>query len=707
MLQILQNIKNGNTSLENIPTPALEKGCVLIKTTHSLVSLGTEKMLVEFSKSNIVQKAKMEPERVSQALNKIKTEGLVPTLETIFNKLDQPMPLGYCNVGEVIGLGKNVTEFSIGDRVVSNGPHAEIVSVPKNLVASIPESVTSEEAAFTVIGSVGLQGLRLLKPDMGETIVVYGLGLVGLITAQLLQLSGCKVVGIDLDKEKCKKASMIGIKAINPNSEDPIRFINSYTNENGCDGVLITASAKSDKIISNSAKMSRKRGRIILIGVVDLNLHRSDFYEKELTFQVSCSYGPGRYDYNYEQKGEDYPLPYVRWTEKRNFETILNSIADLNLNVKDLISEKVELKNFQEIYNNISNNNSIASILIYPQDVEVENKKIELALNKKKIRKEKPAIGIIGSGNFTKTTLLPFLNKINANIKYLASSSGINSSFLSKKYKIPISTTDYKNILSDENIDTVIITTRHDSHAQIINDALIANKKIFVEKPLAIHENEIEMIKKTINETGNTHLTVGYNRRFSSHIYKINEHIGSSRSSLNIVATMNAGFIDKDHWVNDLNIGGGRIIGEACHLIDLCVYLTNSRIKKVCMNSNSIETKKNTDNASIILSFENGSNAVINYFSNGSNKYPKERLEIHNQNKTFIIDNFQKTSGYGVKGFSTYKSRIDKGHYNQFKSLIENNENPLIPLNQIFNVTYASFAALESYTSKKWVDVKK
>ena len=277
MLQILQNIKNGNTSLENIPTPALEKGCVLIKTTHSLVSLGTEKMLVEFSKSNIVQKAKMEPERVSQALNKIKTEGLVPTLETIFNKLDQPMPLGYCNVGEVIGLGKNVTEFSIGDRVVSNGPHAEIVSVPKNLVASIPESVTSEEAAFTVIGSVGLQGLRLLKPDMGETIVVYGLGLVGLITAQLLQLSGCKVVGIDLDKEKCKKASMIGIKAINPNSEDPIRFINSYTNENGCDGVLITASAKSDKIISNSAKMSRKRGRIILIGVVDLNLHRSDF----------------------------------------------------------------------------------------------------------------------------------------------------------------------------------------------------------------------------------------------------------------------------------------------------------------------------------------------------------------------------------------------------------------------------------------------
>ena len=364
MKQIIQDLKSGATILEEVPVPQVKSGSVLIKTSRTLVSLGTERMLVEFGKANFISKARQQPDKVKQVIDKIHTDGLQPTIKAVFNKLGQPMPLGYCNVGKVVAVGRGVTEFTVGDRVASNGPHAEYVCIPQNLVAKIPDNVSDDEAAFTVIGSIGLQGIRNLNPQLGETVVVTGLGLVGLVTAQLLKANGCNVIGIDYDQQKVDLAQEKGILALNPGSGvDPVSFVEEHTNGVGADGVIITASTKSDEVIHQACEMSRKRGRIILVGVVGMNMRRDDFYKKELTFQVSCSYGAGRYDEEYEQKGHDYPLPYVRWTEKRNFQTILNAISNGGLDVKSLITEIVELKDYEQIYGDMRKRGSIASII--------------------------------------------------------------------------------------------------------------------------------------------------------------------------------------------------------------------------------------------------------------------------------------------------------------------------------------------------------
>ena len=350
MKQILQSFKTGVTELAELPAPKVKKGQILIKTTRSLVSLGTERMLVELGKASQIEKARQQPDKVKMVLDKIKTEGLMPTLEAVFNKLEQPLPLGYCNVGEVVAVGKGVTDFKIGDRVASNGQHAEFVSIPQNLVVHIPENISDEEAAFTVIGSIGLQGIRLVNPTIGETVVVIGLGLIGLLTAEMLVANGCKVIGYDLDDTKVEIAKSKGVIAFNPlKGSDPVKFVKDKTNNVGADAVIITASAKTNDIISQAAQMSRKRGRIVLIGVIGLDISRADFYEKELSFQVSCSYGPGRYDDDYEFKGVDYPLPFVRWTEKRNFETVLQLISSRKLGVKELISEVVPLEEYDKM----------------------------------------------------------------------------------------------------------------------------------------------------------------------------------------------------------------------------------------------------------------------------------------------------------------------------------------------------------------------
>ena len=351
MKQIIQDLKSGATILEEVPVPQVKAGYVLIQTTRTLVSLGTERMLVEFGKANLIDKARQQPDKVKQVLDKIKTDGLQPTLEAVFNKLGQPLPLGYCNVGKVMAVGRGVTEFVVGDRVASNGNHAEYVCIPKNLVAKIPDNVTDEEATFTVIGSIGLQGIRLLNPQLGECVVVVGLGLIGLVAAELLKANGCKVIGVDFDQQKVDIAKNKGIYAINPkNGIDPVKYVEEITGGVGADGVLITASAKGDEVIHQACLMSRKRGRVVLVGVIGLNMRRDDFYKKELSFQVSCSYGAGRYDEEYENKGHDYPLAYVRWTEKRNFETILGAISSKMLDVQPLITEEVELVNYAEIY---------------------------------------------------------------------------------------------------------------------------------------------------------------------------------------------------------------------------------------------------------------------------------------------------------------------------------------------------------------------
>ena len=706
MKQIIQDLKKGDTILEEVPVPRVKSGSVLIQTTRTLVSLGTERMLVGFGKANFIQKAKQQPDKVKMVLDKIKTDGLRPTLEAVFNKLGQPLPLGYCNVGNVVAVGKGVTEFSIGDRVASNGNHAEYVCVPKNLVAKIPDNVSDEEAAFTVIGAIGLQGIRLLQPTFGETIVVVGLGLIGLITAELLLANGCNVIGFDFDSEKIRIAQEKGITAINPSDgTDQVKFVESYTNGIGADGVIITASNKSNEIISQSANMCRKRGRIILVGVIGLDISRADFYEKEISFQVSCSYGAGRYDEEYEQKGHDYPIGYVRWTEKRNFEAVLNAISKKTLDVNSLITDRVPLNDYLKIYGDMSNSKSIASILEYSSSQEQTS---TIKLVEKSFLGKKGVVGIIGAGNFTSSTILPNLKKINANIKYIASSGGLSSTIMAKKYKIANSTSDYHQILNDENVDLVMITTQHHMHAKMVSEAINAGKSVFVEKPLALNESELVGIIEQYNSK-DVNVSVGFNRRFAPLAKKMKKALGSSSAPINIIATMNAGFIPNEVWVHDMEIGGGRIIGEACHYIDLCSYLAGSKVISVCMNAMGINPEKNTDNASILLKYENGSNAVINYFANGSKGYSKERVEIYSQERTLIMDNWRKLKGYGFKWFSGAKSAQDKGHFNQFQELVAQQKNggeAIIPFDEIVNTTRASFAAIESLKEGKWISIK-
>lgn len=704
MKQIIQDLKRGHTILEDIPVPLVRKGTLLIKTNRSLVSLGTEKMLVEFGKSNLISKARQQPEKVKQVLDKIKTEGLLPTLEAVFNKLDEPIPLGYCNAGEVIAVGENVTEFRVGDRVASNGPHAEIVCVPQNLVAKIPEGVTYEEASFTVIGSIGLQGIRLIHPTMGETIVVIGLGLIGLLTTQLLLANGCNVIGFDFDPQKVRLAVDSGAKAFLASAVNVVKIVEELTNGVGCDGVIITASTKSNDVISQAAQMSRKKGRIVLVGVIGLDIQRADFFKKELTFQVSCSYGPGRYDENYEFRGQDYPIGYVRWTEKRNFEAVLDAMQKKRVNVNPLITERVPLQDYLKIYNNMGGE-SIASILEYPV-TGIANETV-LRLPTSLMPPSKGVIGIIGAGNFTKMTLLPALKNTGAFYKYISSAGGLSSKSLARKYSFEYSTTDYKKVLDDHDVDLVMITTRHDLHSAMVIETIEAGKNVFVEKPLAIKREELENIIAAYQvATKPISVSVGFNRRFSPHARKAKLLLGDS--VMNIICTMNAGFIPSDVWVQDMNTGGGRIIGEACHFIDLMLYFTGSRVLNVSMSAMGSNPSENTDNAIITLKFENGSQGVINYFSNGNKEHDKERVEIYSQGRILIIENFRKMKGYGFKGFSSMNTQLDKGHKAQCKLLLEQvktGSDPIIPFEDIVNTTKASFAAIDSLKEGKWITV--
>lgn len=704
MKQIIQDLKDGNTILEDVPSPLIRAGHVLIKTHSSLVSLGTERMLVEFGKSSLISKARQQPEKVKQVLDKIRTEGLMPTLEAVFNKLDEPLPLGYCNAGQVIAVGEGVTDFRIGDRVASNGAHAEIVCVPKNLVAKIPENVSYEEATFTVIGSIGLQGIRLVNPTMGETVVVIGLGLIGLITVQLLLANGCEVIGFDFDKRKVDLAVKSGARAFVASDIDIVKTVEELTNGVGCDAVLITASTKSNDVISQSAHMSRKKGRIVLVGVVGLDIKRSDFFKKELSFQVSSSYGPGRYDDLYEFKGIDYPIGYVRWTEKRNFEAILQTIARQRLDVLSLITQRVTIDQYQLVYDNMGAN-SIASILQYPQTADPTATVVQVKSHS--TTPSKGTVGIIGAGNFTKMTVLPALKNSGAYYKYISSAGGLTAKSLAKKYGVAFSTSDYKEILKDPEVDLVIITTRHDLHAKMISESLSAGKHVFVEKPLALTTQELDLLVETYQSASSpVSVAVGFNRRFAPLVQKAKTLLGNSQ--VNIVATMNAGFIPSDVWVQDLKVGGGRIIGEACHFIDLMTFLTGSRVSAVCMSGLGINPEENTDNAIITLKFENGSQGVINYFSNGSKAYSKERIEVYSLGRVLVIDNFRKMSGFGFKGFSSTSSKLDKGHKTQFMKLIKQIKEggaPLIPFADLVNTTRASFAAVESLKKGTWISV--
>ena len=700
MKQIIQSLKTGETILLDVPKPVVQKDHLLIRTTCSLVSLGTEKMLVDFGKANLVNKIRQQPDKVKQVLAKMKTEGLSNTISAVRNKLDQPIPLGYCNVGVVEAIGPGVKGFQIGDRVASNGPHAEFVSVPQNLCAVVPKKVSDLHACFTVIGSIGLQSIRLIKPELGETIVVVGLGLIGLITAQLLQANGCSVIGIDIDEEKVSIATELGVLAVNSGSVDPVAFVSSQVDQ-GADAIIITASTSSNEIIANAAKMCRPKGRIVLVGVIGLELNRADFYEKELSFQVSCSYGPGRYDEQYE-KGIDYPLGHVRWTARRNFEALLRCIETNQIQLDPLITKTIDLNEYKEIYNNLAQQGNIATILTYAKTASNESS-VSLGIAKK-YQPTDTVVGIIGAGNFTSATLLPALQKTNIKIKWIASAKGLTSTSLGKKYGIEQSTSDINEILDDSSVNAVIITTRHHLHGQQVLDSIAKGKHIFVEKPLAINENELSQIQLAF-ENGNSSIMVGFNRRFSPHVQKIKELIPTEQPK-SMVALINAGFIPSDHWIHDEKVGGGRIIGEACHFLDLFTYISGSSIDAV--NASTLgEPQKSSDNVTIQIKFRNGDIGTIHYWANGNKKYPKEVIHIFSEGSILVLNNFRELKGYGFKKFSKIRTKLNKGHQQQFSNWHESLKSgrPTIPFEQIVNVTKASFCATDSLLLGDWVSL--
>ena len=697
MKQILQSLKTGKTEISEVPLPAVHDREVLVQTHNSLVSVGTERMLVEFGKAGWIEKAKQQPDKVKMVLDKIKSDGLAPTIESVFAKLEQPLPLGYCNAGKIMQVGKGVLGFQEGDRVVSNGQHAEFISVPQMLCAKIPDSVSDEEASFAVLGSIALQGIRLAKPTLGESVVVMGAGLIGLMTIQLLRAQGCRVMAVDFDKSRLQLASEFGAEIMDLSSGgDVVEVVHGFSRGYGADAVLITVSSKSNDPVSHAAKMSRKRGRIILIGVTGLELSRADFYEKELTFQVSCSYGPGRYDPGYEEKGNDYPIGFVRWTEQRNFQAVLDMMAEKKLNVRPLISHRYSISEAEKAYDLILSSNPSLGILLEYEIQEFNKKDNLIHLSKPKSLGEGDiGLSFIGSGSFATKVLIPAFQKTGVSLLSIASKNGVSGSINGIKFGFQQTTTDVEKLLQDEKSKVVVIASKHDSHAKYVKMALSAGKHVFVEKPLCLTHDELrdlEEFYESLSGDDNTpSLMVGYNRRFSPQIKKIEELLSSYNEPKSFILTVNAGQIPTGHWLHDEEIGGGRILGEGCHFIDLLRFLSGSAIKGFTKSSMNSE---NGDTTSIQLSFRDGSIGTIHYFANGSKEFPKERMEVFCSGKVLQLDNFRKLRGFGWPGFRSMNLwKQDKGHHacvhSFIESLREGKPSP-ISIKEIFEVTRVS-----------------
>lgn len=663
MKQILQNLSTGQSKLIEAPVPQARKGSLLIDTAASLISTGTERMLVDFGKAGLIAKARSQPDKVRKVLDKIATDGLMTTVEAVRSKLGQPIPLGYCNVGVV--RDSEAEGFHVGDRVVSNGAHADVVSVPKNLCARIPEKVSDEAAAFTVVASIGLQGIRLATPTLGECFVVTGVGLIGLLTVQILRAHGCRVLAIDFDAARLELARAFGAETCNPGAgEDPVAAGIAFSRGAGVDGVIVTASTKSNEPITQAAQMSRKRGRIILVGVAGLELSRADFYEKELTFQVSCSYGPGRYEPAYEDQGQDYPLAFVRWTEQRNFTAVLDMLAAGTLDVAPLISHRIPFDDAPRAYDLLSTDKSaLGIILTYGHDVSARHLREVPLVRSEPAPVGKPVVGFVGAGNYASRMLIPAFKAAGAQLHMISSAGGTNAVVHGRRTGFAKASSDTDALIADPAINTVAIVTRHNSHARLTAQALRAGKHVFVEKPLAITLDELADVQAAHADSGKK-LMVGFNRRFAPQVQTMKRLLGAVKSPKSFVMIMSAGAIPADHWTHDLVAGGGRIIGEACHYIDLMRFLAGAPIVSVqARRMGDTDAEAITeDKAAITLGFDDGSFGTVHYLANGGASFPKERVEVFSAGRTLQLDNFLKLRGFNWPGFRKHNLwRQDKG----------------------------------------------
>jgi predicted dehydrogenase/threonine dehydrogenase-like Zn-dependent dehydrogenase len=706
MKQILQNLSNGETLLAEVPAPATPRGGLRIATRASLVSLGTERMLLEFGQANLIEKARQKPDKVKQVLAKIKTDGLFNTLEAVRAKLNEPLVLGYCNAGVVLEVGQGVTGWQPGDRVLSNGPHAEVAAVPVNLCARIPANVPDAHASFAVTGAIALQGIRLLNPTLGELFQVTGLGLIGLLAVQLLRAHGCRVLGVDFDSAKCALAREFGADTVDlSRGEDAVAAARAFTGGRGLDGVLITAATQSSEPVAHAAHACRKRGRIVLVGVTGLALNRADFYEKELTFQVSCSYGPGRYDPEFEDNGHDYPLPFVRWTEQRNFEAVLAQMSAGTLNVAPLVSRRFNFDHALEAYATVNDRSTLGLILEYTQPLptlaSVASQTVRHAIPTGR-NTATPVIGVIGAGVFATRAMLPALAaQTPLQFHAIVSAHGVTAAQAARKFGFATSSTDTASVLSDPDINVVFIASHDAAHARQTIAALSAGKHVFVEKPLCLTLEELQEIEQAA-AASHSLLMVGYNRRFSQHVAKMKSLLDGVRAPRAMIYTVNAGFVPSGHWLFNPASGGGRIIGEACHFVDLLRFLAGSPIVASSAEYLGGPDGRLGDVAMLHLRFADGSVGSVHYLANGNLKFPKERLDVFCGGRVLQLDNFRKLTGFGWSGFSSFKTwKQDKGHQAEFAAFMHAVRSDLpspIPREELFEVSRATIQLAQMHT---------
>jgi len=705
MDQITQQLKSGKMEILEVPFPSLGKGQVLVRNHYSVISAGTEGKTVKDARLGYVGKARTRQKELKQVIDSIKINGFVKTYNVVMNKLESPSSLGYSCAGEVIALGDGISDLNVGDFVACGGGgavHAEVISSNRNLCVKVPETVNLKHAAFTTVASIAMQGFRQSDLRLGESCVVIGLGLIGQFTIQVLNSAGIKTIGIDIDDSPVELAKKCGADlALNGNREDIEKIVFDSTGGYGADAVIITAGASSTGPIDLAGSLCRKKGKVIVVGAIPTGFSRPNYYKKELDLRMSCSYGPGRYDIDYEEKGVDYPIGHVRWTENRNMQAYIELLKKNSLNIDQLISHEFDLENAPDAYQIIvDRSEKFSGILIkYRTDKPLLNKVI---INNKEYSNEKINIGFVGAGSFAQNTLLPVVKKL-GNMVGVATARGNSARNATDKYGFDYCTGIGDEIVTDSKINTVFIATRHNLHAEYVLKSLQNEKHIFVEKPLCMSLDELNQINDEYQKK-NCHLMVGFNRRFSPHVQQIQElFLPNQTKSINI--RINAGAAPKDHWIHDPEIGGGRIVGEVCHFVDLAMFLAKSKI--VTVSANVIQGADNLQDTLVInLTFENGSIASISYFSNGNKHLPKEHIEVFCDGKVASIDDFKIMTVYGQKIEKFKLNSQDKGHtagLKRFIAAIEKGENTPIPFDQIYNSTAATFAILNSIQRNQFI----
>ncbi len=698
MEQLTQNLKDGAMQLLEVPYPALSSGYVLVRNHFSLISAGTEGKTVKDARLGYIGKARARKEEVKKVLQTARTLGVMNTYRLVMNKLDAPNAMGYSCAGEVIAIADDVKDFKVGDLVACGGAtanHAEVVAVPVNLCVKVNANVAMQEAAFTTVGAIAMQGIRQADLRLGENCVVIGLGLVGQLTIQLLKASGVKTIGIDIDPRQVALAKICGADlALERDREDLEQAVQHFTNGFGTDAVIITAATSSTDPVDLAGALCRKKGKVIIVGAVPTGFARKNYYNKELDLRMSSSYGPGRYDLEYEEKGLDYPQAYVRWTENRNMQAFVDLLADRKISIEYLLTHTFHFNEAPKAYQLILDKSESFSGIVLQYDL---NKKLS---SKVELRKTNPvasdtvSVGMIGAGSFAQNFLLPAL-KDKIHFTGVATARANNARNMADKYSFAYATGEASEILADKNINTVFIATRHHSHAEYVLGALQNNKNVFVEKPLCMNEDELESIRE-VYVKNNARLMVGFNRRFAPFIQKIKNTFNTNQP-LAINYRINAGVIPAEHWVHDATIGGGRILGEVCHFIDLCMFISGSKIISVSANAMD-DTQHLNDTLIINLRFENGSIASISYFSNGNKNLEKETLEVFSNGVVAIVNDFQTLQIFG-KNKSEQKATIDKGHTQEvaaFVDAIKNGKPSPIPFDELYLTTLVTFKVIES-----------